>query len=189
MKYLAKPIALALLSLLFIGRMPAIAQEGVFPVLPPAAPPVLENSFRLDSSSGLWVRPLTVAGNFSNNLIDPSFALKHYKDVGIDEARRLKLIDLVAQASADMTRAEHLSAGVNDTLNEQLAQKPINAKAVMKSFDEVLDRENTLKRIRFELMIKATGMLSQSEIEALQEIRGKRTRIVFDKFNAVLDDE
>lgn len=189
MKYIVRPVLLLMFSLLVIGRLPAIAQEPVFPVVPPAAPPILENNFRLDNSSGLWVRPLTVSGSFSNNLVDPSFALKHYKEVGIDENRRLKLIDLVANASAEMTRAEHLSAGVNDTLNEQLAQTPIDASAVMSSFDAVLDRENTLKRIRFELMIEATSMLSQSEIEALQELRNSRTRIVFDRLSATLDDE
>ena len=32
-------------------------------------------------------------------------------------------------------------------------------------------------------------LLSQSEIEALQELRNSRTRIVFDRLSATLDDE
>lgn len=186
MKRTIKALLLGAISAATLGPMPGFAQELTFPRVPPAEAPILENSFRLDTSSGLWLRPLAVSGSFSKSLIDPDFALKNYKEVGIDENRRLQLIDLVANASADMTRTEHLTADVNTRLNELLAAKPINAEAVKTAFEKVLERENSLKRIRFEMMIEATSLLSVAEIEALQDLRASKSRVLFERWDAEL---
>lgn len=179
MSDMIKKALIALACFMLLSPIIVQAQQRVLPPIPPAEAPIAENVFQLDRSSGLWVRPFSVSGDFSKNLVDPNFVLKNYEKLGIDEARRLRLIDLVANASADMTRTEHLTDGVNDKLNEQLAEMPIKPNVVMKTFDEVLDRENSLKRIRFQLMIDATSLLEPAEIKAYHEMRASKSKAFF----------
>jgi len=138
-----------------------------------------------DKATGLFVRSGGFSFGFSKNLVDPSFVLRHSDAIGLSEQRRQAFVDKVAKASEAMTRVEHSPGGDKSSFNRKLEERPIGTSSALTAFDEMLERESKLKRIRLKLMIDITNDLSESEFEKYRELREEEQKSILEKFSGL----
>ncbi len=107
---------------------------------------------------------------FSPNLVSPDRVLERADEIGLTEAQREQIIDIVAEGEAALTRHRLSNAGRESNMDELLESSPIDREAALETFDRVVDAENALKRTRLAMMIDVRNVLSDAQAQAYREV-------------------
>ncbi|MGF1464064.1 MAG: hypothetical protein ACFB2Z_13070 [Maricaulaceae bacterium] len=115
---------------------------------------------------------------FSENLVAPERVVELAEDIGLDDAARDAIIDLIAERDADLTRLRLGRSSRGDDLDALLEATPIDTRAALEEFDELLTYERDLKRRQLETMIAVRNALSDDHIAALREAQKLKIEFV-----------
>lgn len=108
---------------------------------------------------------------FAGFFYEPELVFAHADEIGLTEAQRTKLIDLVVSVQSDVTRIKLQAAGSVGPLQKLLGAEVIDGDAVLPLVNTLLEVENETKRRYLTMLIELHNDLTPRQRSQLDELR------------------
>lgn len=111
-----------------------------------------------------------------NNLILPRLIAAHQDVLNLSAEQEAGIKGEIQKTQAAMAELEWDLTKRMGRLDELLSRHPVDEKQVMTEFNALLDLEGTIKRTRFEAMLRIKNTLTAEQLEFLKSIQSDRAK-------------
>ncbi|MCF8038432.1 MAG: hypothetical protein K9K79_03865 [Desulfohalobiaceae bacterium] len=106
-----------------------------------------------------------------HELILPHFIARHQKELHLSAKQENFIKDQIQQTQTSIANHEWDLAKMVSQLEEILNQNPVNEEQALAMFDDLLELEATIKRIRFKAMLRINNILDKDQLDALRSLK------------------
>ena len=108
-----------------------------------------------------------------HELILPHLIARHQKELQLSVEQEDFIKDQIQKTQAAIASNEWDLAKAVSRLEEALNHSPVNEKQALSVFNDLLELEDTIKRIRFKALLRINNILTQEQLDALRSLKAE----------------